>query len=559
MKHHRTELALTVLLFIIMMFVGIVQSIVDMRKNGSIQFLYPFADTFTIPLQRAKVIDSLFNTLNAKLPAIKTTVDGLQKVDSTTPEQIWVDAEGVTEDGLAGVSDIRKNVFTVNRYRDISPKSKEILSIDSTVAAFNALYVSVQNRDPGPRIAERYTNAVAWVEKSHTKFPKPSFVSNTVLLVKNCTFYTIFNRDYLRKYENEMKESSVFANSIRPIIQVLWYVCFQDLGDKAIQGAKNWLFYKPDMEYLVRPDVLDKRSFTVDPEDKPIKDNPIDSIVAFKDELQKLGVELMVMVVPGKPSVYPDKISKKISVDQACMLSHSVKTMNELNKRGVETVDLFSAFLQERKSGLDSTDELYLSQDTHWKTRGVRVVAQTAAALVKAKPWFGQVTPKADFILDSVFIDRIGDVGAMTKIPEHRFSALQLSFGTERTACYQVYQVQRDATGAVVSKRLFRDDYQQSKIIVIGDSFSRIYQTDTPGSAGWISRLAYELAVPISSIISDGGASTLVREKLALKKEILKGKKLVIWEFVERDFRYGAEGWKDIKLSSKPGATEGTL
>jgi hypothetical protein len=29
---------------------------------------------------------------------------------------------------------------------------------------------------------------------------------------------------------------------------------------------------------------------------------------------------------------------------------------------------------------------------------------------------------------------------------------------------------------------------------------------------------------------------------------MLKGKKLVVWEFVERDIRFGAEGWKDIEL-----------
>jgi hypothetical protein len=54
--------------------------------------------------------------------------------------------------------------------------------------------------------------------------------------------------------------------------------------------------------------------------------------------------------------------------------------------------------------------------------------------------------------------------------------------------------------------------------------------------------------VPLASIVSDGGASTLVRQTLARKKGVLRGKKLVVWEFIERDFRYGAEGWKDVEL-----------
>jgi len=116
------------------------------------------------------------------------------------------------------------------------------------------------------------------------------------------------------------------------------------------------------------------------------------------------------------------------------------------------------------------------------------------------------------------------------------------------TTCYQVFQVRRGEDSTVVSKKLFRDDYRRSKILILGDSFSRIYQSDKPRSAGWISHLAYELSLPVCSIVSDGGASTLVREKLERKKGVLKGKKLVVWEFVERDIRYGAEGWRDIKL-----------
>jgi hypothetical protein len=67
-------------------------------------------------------------------------------------------------------------------------------------------------------------------------------------------------------------------------------------------------------------------------------------------------------------------------------------------------------------------------------------------------------------------------------------------------------------------------------------------------SAGWISQFANEMQTPVASIVSDGGASTLVREKLARRSGALKNKKLVIWEFVERDLRFGAEGWKKVRF-----------
>jgi hypothetical protein len=94
----------------------------------------------------------------------------------------------------------------------------------------------------------------------------------------------------------------------------------------------------------------------------------------------------------------------------------------------------------------------------------------------------------------------------------------------------------------------YRDD-PTSPVLVLGDSFLRIYQTDAPTSAGFIAHLARELRHPVASVVNDGGASTLVRQELARRPQLLAGKKVVIWEFVERDIRFGTEGWKRVPLS----------
>ena len=91
-------------------------------------------------------------------------------------------------------------------------------------------------------------------------------------------------------------------------------------------------------------------------------------------------------------------------------------------------------------------------------------------------------------------------------------------------------------------------DSDDAQILLLGDSFSRIYQTDEPEAAGLIANLAFELHTPLSSIVNDGGASTLVRQELARNLEILKGKRLVIWAFAERDLRFGMKGWEKIAL-----------
>ena len=85
---------------------------------------------------------------------------------------------------------------------------------------------------------------------------------------------------------------------------------------------------------------------------------------------------------------------------------------------------------------------------------------------------------------------------------------------------------------------------------MLGDSFLRIYEHDEPHSGGFVAHLAYHLGFGLTSIVNDGGASTLVRQQLARRPDLLEGKKVVIWEFVERDIRFGTEGWQVIPLNS---------
>ena len=151
--------------------------------------------------------------------------------------------------------------------------------------------------------------------------------------------------------------------------------------------------------------------------------------------------------------------------------------------------------------------------------------------------------------------DRMGDIGEMSGL--NKFNVFKVQQVTGHVVAQQEVSEHMEAPADSLSdstvvrdtvKTPFKDDFRKSKILILGDSFSRIYQTDAPVNAGWIAHFARNIGRPVSSIVSDGGASTLVREKLARKAGVLKGKKLLIWEFVERDLRFGAEGWKTIEF-----------
>jgi hypothetical protein len=354
---------------------------------------------------------------------------------------------------------------------------------------------------------------------------------------------TMVGADYLRPFEKEMEKSSVFANAVRPWCAEGYLALVGDYGPKCVPGRGGWLFYKPDVEYLTRPSVLDKRSRVVDANDASVSEDFIETIVSFKKQLANRGIDLIFVVMPTKASIYPELLTSGMNSASAGRFSHSHGIIEELNKRGVETVDLFSALATERRGDSISGDSLYLRTDTHFKHRGVLIAAKTIAERVKRFPWFAM--GNVEYTMDSLITPRSGDIAAMIDIPSSSRARYRSLFAPETTVCLQVrYPID----GKEGRRALYKDDYENSPILVLGDSYSRIYETDAPRSAGWIAHLARELKQPVASLVNDGGASTLVRQSLARNPDLLKNKRCVIWEVVERDFRFGEQGWKEVRL-----------
>jgi hypothetical protein len=171
---------------------------------------------------------------------------------------------------------------------------------------------------------------------------------------------------------------------------------------------------------------------------------------------------------------------------------------------------------------------LYLQQDSHWSPAGVELAAAAVAERLLARGWLTRGPVNHDRLAAPV--KRLGDIPRMSPGIEKRMAP-------ESVACAQV--IRRD-TGAP-----YADD-PASEVLVLGDSFLRIYQQDEPGNAGFVAHLGRALGRPLASIINDGGASTLVRQELFRRPQLLANKKVVVWEFVERDLRLGTEGWQLI-------------
>jgi hypothetical protein len=327
----------------------------------------------------------------------------------------------------------------------------------------------------------------------------------------------------LRGYERTMESANWAARVCRPWIQYAHFAWLKDGGEKAVIANGGWFFYKPGLNYMLTR--FDKT--------KTATNDPVAAIVDFRDQLAAQGIKLVVMPVPNKDSIYPDRLTSRVDAGRSVLAPRTQDLREKLRAANVEVIDLFKVFGEARQHpDANVQTPLYLAQDTHWSPVGVDLAAKAVASRLIELGWIlpGQV----DYSERRAPVGRLGDVLHMLQSPR-----IESRVPPENVPCVQV--VRRD------NGELYKDA-ADAQILVLGDSFMRIYQQDEPRSAGFIAHLAKELKQPMMALVNDGGGSTLVREELRMRPAFLQKRKVVLWEFVERDIGLGIEGWKQVPL-----------
>jgi hypothetical protein len=329
----------------------------------------------------------------------------------------------------------------------------------------------------------------------------------------------------LHAYEARLEQSSLVIKGFRPWMQYAEWSLLADVGEKAVLGRNGWLFYRESVRYLVeRP--------SAGPQTHPV--DPLPAILSFRDQLEARGIRLLVVPVPNKESVYPEMLSRRAISASVICCEETRRLLERMDQCGIEYVNLFELFRRTRDTeGQSNQAPLYLAHDTHWTPAGARSAAAAVARQVLATT--GIHRGDRTLVERLITLSRHGDLVQMLRAPQIERSLAP--------ALLELHQVIDEHTNAPYH------DGPDSEILVLGDSFLRIYEQDEPGAAGFIAHLARELGQPLSSIVNDGGASTLVRQSLARRPTLLAKKKLLIWEFAERDIRYGTEGWQIVPLA----------
>jgi hypothetical protein len=287
----------------------------------------------------------------------------------------------------------------------------------------------------------------------------------------------------------------------------------QPVAIQGLMGTDSMLIFRRELEYLAADQA---------------KQNPVPVIAAFKDELAAKGIDFLFIPIPTKIDVYPEAVTGDSAALPGGIAQPAYrKLLKDLADSRVETLDLLSAFLKIKQASESGKRGLYQRQDTHWTTVGLETAAQILAERVRNYSWYDSVfRDKKDYkVRDSVF-ESLGDLQARLTDAE------KAKVGPEKVLGHQIVDNQGN----------LYEDSDSSQVLVLGDSYTGVFQTVGCRHAGVTAHLAKDLGGPVDLIMGWGGGPE-APHKLAKRGDgYLDGKRLVVWMMSARDlFVYPGE------------------
>jgi SGNH hydrolase-like domain, acetyltransferase AlgX len=297
-----------------------------------------------------------------------------------------------------------------------------------------------------------------------------------------------------------------------------------------IAGVEGWFFLSSDIRFLSVGQFWGADAMKVSRAHKPESADPIPAIVDFHEQLKKRGIDLLLMPVPPKAAIYPEKIVPDIDLHGETAAPYLARFYDELRKREINVVDLSPIFLQNRAN---EHGPVFCKTDTHWSGLGCVLAAQTIKEKIHEK-LSGQ--SRKDYAAEWKEITIKGDLGdlagANIKKPE-----------PEKIA---VRTISDKATGAAVNPD------PNSPLLIIGDSHTLVFHDFLGEKSGLLDQLAYEIGLAPDLIGTRGSGSTSVRISLYRRArkdpDYLAKKKMIVWCFAAREFTESDQGWDKVPV-----------
>lgn len=319
-----------------------------------------------------------------------------------------------------------------------------------------------------------------------------------------------------------------------------------DLAEKAankntitVQGKDGWLFLAPELRHLSAGQFWGENAKKVSKASRPEYADPLPAILDFNRQLKEKGVELIVVPVPLKAYVYPDKLDENIHPDEKGALPRLDVQHQEffgiLRKHGIKVLDLLPVFMENR---FHKDGALYCRHDSHWSGNGCVLAGKKIAEEIDLN---SSGLPKKEFQTEWIEIEISGDL----------WKALN-----DKSVARERLRVRRTGARSPNGLKPVEPD-KNSPVILLGDSHGLVFHAGGDmhtRRAGLADQLAFELGFPVDLVAVRGSGATPARinlfRRVQKNKDYWKNKKYVIWCFSAREFTE-SDGWRKVPIEPK--------
>lgn len=345
----------------------------------------------------------------------------------------------------------------------------------------------------------------------------------------------------LREYETQVTRSAWLVSGPRDGLQLILSGWLRSGNEQVVVGPDGWLLFRPDVEALTGTGFLDPGIHKPGIAASRRHPDPLPAITQFAADLRTRGIELLIVPVPSKAALLGTSSGKHQprSAIHNASYQQFVKTLRQSQ---IPVCDLTEILLNIEEASRQPTpmSGRYLKSDSHWSPEGMRRAAQVVAAqqLITTLPRPEQ-RPSWQMIESPV--ENVGDTARLLGQ-----SASRGGVPAERCDIQRIL----DQQGA---------DWQPdpaADILLLGDSFTNIYSQQELGwgsSAGLAEHLSQILNRPLDRIALNAGGALASRRELLRQlqqgQDRLAGKKLVIWQFAERELSQG--DWQVLPLQKE--------
>lgn len=288
-----------------------------------------------------------------------------------------------------------------------------------------------------------------------------------------------------------------------------------DDSGKKVEGGFLW--FRRNANYLLAEKISAQDSLH----------NPLPRMVELKQYLDSLGIQLLVVPVPVKEEIYGEKIVPGTSAD-LCVNPEGRAFTQELLEAGIDVLDIYPA-LMAAKAGDEAPHFSYQRYDTHWALPGELAAMELLASRVTQYSWYEESGAQPGSLnLQETNTLREGDLVA------HLPDAEKAKYPADTLNVMKVYKGTETYKGG-----------KNAPILLMGDSFTGVFESVDQKSGGPGSLLAYATGLDVQVATSWGGGPG-VRSRMMKMKKDMQSKRLVIYMMTARDFWQSPMEWDKL-------------